>query len=141
MQLRDTPGLPDPNLAPPVVAEGGDPFAELRITHLLARLPRGAPVPIREVAAQLGRDHLDWSFPRPVIVAAIVQLQANWRVDYRSHDGILLEDGPDGPAVTIEESARVDPWILRQVERRLAACHEALRRFAIDEDGGARSDR
>ena len=43
LTLRDTPGLPDPHLLPPQVAEVGDPFAELRVVHLLARIPRGVP--------------------------------------------------------------------------------------------------
>jgi hypothetical protein len=135
MQLRDTPGLPDPDIRPPVVAESGDPFTELRVVHLLARLPRGLPVRVRDIADQLGRDYRDWSFPRSVILATIVQLQANWRVDYRNSDGILLQDGSAGPEVVIEDSSRVDPWMARQVMRRSSTCLEILRRFSIDEDG------
>jgi hypothetical protein len=33
--------------------------------------------------------------------------------------------------VTIEDSTRVDPWIVRQAARTLAACHEALRDFSL----------
>jgi hypothetical protein len=133
VQLREVPGLPTDDLSPPVVAEAGDPFAELRIVHLLARLPRGEAIRVRDVVERLNRDHLDWAFSRPVVVAAIVQLQANWRADYRDHDGITLEPGPAGEEVSIEEGPRVDPWIVRQVERRRGECLERLATFARDE--------
>ena len=78
-------------------------------------------------------EHLDWSFSRPVVIASAVQLQADWRSDYRTSDGILLQDGTAGPELLIEDSSRVDPWIVRQVERRREACLEQLRAFATDE--------
>ena len=134
MELRELPGLPDPHLQPPVVAEPNDPFADLRVVHLLARLPRGRAVRVRDVVDQLDREYLDWSFSRQVVVAAIVQLQANWLVDYRNSDGILLEDGPAGPALTIEDSSRVDPWIVRQAQRLHSAAMEELRAFAADDE-------
>jgi len=133
MQLRTIPGLPDAHLQPPVVAAAGDPFADLRVVHLLARIPRGTPVRVRDIVERLEVEHLDWSFSRPVVIAAVVQLQANWRADYRSSDGIVLGEGPAGPELLIEDSSRVDPWIVRQVERLYAACQEQLRRFSIDE--------
>jgi hypothetical protein len=131
--LRENPGLPDPNLQPPTVAEPGDPFAELRVVHLLARIQRGEPVRLRDLVDRLNADYVDWSFSRPVVVAGIVQLQANWMVDYRNVEGIRLEDGPQGAFVVIEDSSRVDPWILRQAERLAGACTERLRAFAVEE--------
>ncbi len=135
MQLRQTPGLPDPNVQPPTVAESGDPFSQLRVVHLLARVPRGLPVRVRDIVDQLNADYLDWSFSREVVVATIVQLQANWLTDYRNSDGIVLTDGPAGPELTIEDSSRVDPWIVRQAERLVGACREQLAEFAIEEGG------
>ena len=137
MQLRDTPGLPDPTVRPPVVAEVGDPFAELRVVHLLARLPRSTSVRVRDIVDRLNGDYLDWSFAREVVVAAIVQLQSNWMADYRNSDGIVLRDGSAGPELLIEDSSRVDPWLVRQAQRLAAACREQLRRFAIEEGGAA----
>ena len=133
MQLRQTPGLPDPGLQPPIIAESGDPFAELRVVHLLARVPRGEPVRVRDVVDRLNHDYLDWSFSRPVIVASVVQLQANWQADYRNLDGIQLRDGPAGPELVIEDSSRVDPWIVRQADRLRSTCEERLRAFALEE--------
>ena len=133
MRLREVAGLPEADLRPPTVAEPGDPFAELRVVHLLARLPRGQAIRVRDVVDRLNSEHLDWSFARSVVVAAIVQLQANWRVDYRSSDGIVLSEGPVGPEVVIEDSARVDPWVCRQVERLRGVCLDRLRAFALEE--------
>ena len=131
--LRDVPGLPSADVRPPILAESGDPFAELRVTHLLARIPRATPVRIRDVVDQLNREHLDWSFSRSVVIAAAVQLQANWLTDYRNSSGIVLQEGIAGPEIVIEESPRVDPWIVRQVERLVARCTERLRAFAVEE--------
>ncbi len=133
LQLRDTPGLPDPSLQPPTVAESGDPFAALRVVHLLARIPRGVPVRLRDLVDRLNAEYVDWSFSRSVVADAVVQLQSNWLSDYRTVDGIALHEDATGATVTIEESSRVDPWIQRQVERLAGACRERLRAFAIDE--------
>ena len=53
--------------------------------------------------------------------------------EHRNSDGIVLRDGPAGEEMIIEDSSRVDPWIVRQVERRRAACLERLRAFAVSE--------
>ncbi len=137
MQLRQTTGLPDATVQPPTVAEVGDPFAALRVVHLIARLPRGTALRVRDIVDQLNADYLDWSFSREVVVATVVQLQANWLTDYRNADGIVLEDGPTGAELTVEDSSRVDPWIVRQAERQRAECEAHLATFAVEEGGAA----
>jgi hypothetical protein len=119
------------------VATADDPFSGLRVVHLLARVPRGSAVRVRDLVDQLDADYLDWSFSRSVVVAVIVQLQSNWMADYRNSDGIVLREGTAGPELVIEDSSRVDPWIVRQAERLHAACEERLRVFAIEEGGAA----
>jgi len=133
LSLRDVPGLPEPTIQPPTVAESGDPFAALRVAHLIARIPRGLPVRVRDLVDRLNAEHVDWSFSRAVVVDAIVQLRANWIADYRTVEGIVLGEDSAGPTVTIEDSPRVDPWIVRQTERLAAECRERLRAFAIEE--------
>ncbi len=117
LELRDVPGLPDPDLRPPIVADAGDPFASLRVAHLVARLPRGAPIRLRDMVDRLNADYLDWSFSRPVVAAVVVQLQSNWIADFRTQHGFDLFEGSAGDELTIEDSARVEPWLVRQVER------------------------
>lgn len=132
-QQGATDDLPDPNLHPPVVAESGDPFAALRVVHLLAREPAGRPIPLGELVARLNREHLDWAFSTRVVADVIVQLQANWMTDFRTTEGVRLEDGPSGPVLEMEDSSRVGPWLAAQAWRLHAACSDQLREFARGE--------
>ena len=131
LRLRDAPpGLPDPELQPPTIAESGDPFAAARIVALVARVERGRPVRIADIVARLNAIYVDWLFSDRVVVDAILQLQTNWMADYRNSSGIVVADGEYGSTVEIEDSSRVDPWIVRQVERELAACRDRLDAFS-----------
>jgi hypothetical protein len=124
------PGLPDPAIAPPTVAEAGDPFSAVRVIDLLARIERGRPIRLEDVADRLNASYLDWLFPVAVVADVAVQLQSNWMADYRSSAGIALEDGPHGPTITIEDSSRVDPWIVRQGQREAESCRRRLAEFS-----------
>jgi hypothetical protein len=129
--LRPAPaGLPDPAVAPPTIAETGDPFTTLRVIDLLARLERGRPQRLADIADRLDATCLDWLFPVPVVADVVIQLQADWMADYRNSSGIVLDDGATGPTVTIEDSTRVDPWIVRQAQRAAADCTERLAEFS-----------
>lgn len=129
--LRPAPaGLPDPAIDPPNIGETGDPFTTLRVIDLLARLERGRPVRLADIADRLNASYLDWLFPVPVVATVALQLQANWMADYRNSSGIVVEDGPSGALLTIEDSSRVDPWIVRQAERTAAECTERLAEFS-----------
>jgi len=124
------PGLPDPGVRPPIVAESADPFAALRVLDLLARIERGRPIRLADVVDRLNATYLDWLFTRSVVADVVIGLQANWMADYRNSAGIVLEDGPYGPMLTLEDSTRVDPWIVRQAQREAAACRARLDEFA-----------
>ena len=129
--LRTAPaGLPDPDIDPPNIGESGDPFTAIRVIDLLARIERGRPVRLADLADRLNASYLDWLFPVPVIVDVALQLQANWMADYRNSSGIVLEDGPSGALLTIEDSSRVDPWIVRQAQRVADDCTERLLEFS-----------
>ena len=129
--LRPAPaGLPDPAIDPPSVGESGDPFTAIRVIDLLARIERGRPVRLADLADRLNASYLDWLFPVAVIADVALQLQANWMTDYRNSSGIVVEDGSSGPVLTIEDSSRVDPWIVRQAQRVAADCTERLAEFS-----------
>jgi hypothetical protein len=129
--LRPAPaGLPDPAIVPPTIAEGGDPFASIRVINLLARIERGRPVRIADVADRLNATYLDWLFSPAVVTDVALQLQSNWMTDYRNGSGIILDEGPYGTTIAIEDSSRVDPWIVRQARRTAAACAERLTEFS-----------
>jgi len=129
--LRSAPsGLPDPSFTPPTIAEAGDPFAAVRVVHLLAQLERGRPVRLADIVDRLNATWLDWLFSVSVVSDVALQLRANWMTDYRNSSGIVVEDGPSGPILTIEDSSRVDPWIVRQAMREAASCTERLDEFS-----------
>lgn len=122
--------MPTVDLAPPVVAESGDPFAALRVVELVARVPRAEPVRLAAIVDRLNAMHVDWLFSERVVADALLQLQANWMADYRNVSGIVLDDGPEGATLTIENSTRVDPWIVRQALRLAGECRTALDEFS-----------
>ena len=139
MNLRPAiPGMPAELPGPPVVAESGDPFATLRVIDLVARLERAHPIPIAAIVDRLNATYLDWLFEPRVVADTLLQLQANWMADYRNTAGLALEAGDQGDTLTIEDSSRVDPWILRQAQREAATCREVLLEFSRrDRLGGA----
>ena len=122
--------MPDPVIAPPTVGEAGDPFTALRVIDLIARLERGRPIRLADVADRLNASYLDWLFPVAVVADVALQLQSNWMADYRNSSGIVVADGELGPTLTIEDSSRVDPWIVRQAQRAAADCTERLADFS-----------
>jgi hypothetical protein len=124
------PGMPAADVRPPVVAESGDPFTALRVVELVARIPRGRATDLRSIVDRLNATHLDWLFEERVVADALLQLQVNWMADYRNVSGIVIDDGPSGATVEIEDSTRVDPWIVRQALRLEAACREILDDFS-----------
>ena len=129
--LREAPaGLPDPAIAPPTIAEAGDPFTAIRVIDLLARVERGAPVRLADVVDRLNATYLDWLFTVPVVADVALQLQSNWMADYRNASGIVVDDGHLGPTIAIEDSSRVDPWIVRQAQREAVSCTERLAEFS-----------
>jgi hypothetical protein len=130
-ELRPTPSnLPETAIQPPVVAESGDPFTTLRVIGLVARLERGRSIRVSAIVDRLNAMNLDWLFEPRVVLDTLLQLQVNWMADYRNAAGIVLEEGARGTTLTIEDSSRVDPWIVRQAKREADACREALLAFS-----------
>ena len=127
--------MPVPDVSPPVIAASGDPFGALRVIELVARLPRGRTVALSAIVARLNATYLDWLFEPRVVADTLIQLQSNWLADYRNTSGIVIEDGPAGATLTIEDSSRVDPWIARQAQRLADACREELLEFSRRDRG------
>ena len=129
--LRPAPtGMPDPAVTPPTVGEARDPFTTVRVVDLIARIERGRPIRLADIADRLNASYLDWLFPVSVVGDVALQLQANWMADYRNSSGIVVEEGPLGATIAIEDSSRVDPWIVRQAVREAASCTERLAEFS-----------
>jgi hypothetical protein len=129
----EAPALPDPNLHPPTVAESGDPFSALRVVHLMARLPRGERIALGEITARLNAEFLDWAFSPRVVADTIAQVRSNWIADYRTVEGIRLDQDASGAWLEIEDSARSGPWLVDQAQRLATECRVQLREFARGE--------
>ena len=128
--LRPAPaGLPDPAIAPPTIAEAGDPFSDAcGSSTCWPGSSVARPVRLADVVDRLNATYLDWLFSVPVVADVALQLQANWMADYRNSSGIVVDDGPLGPTIAIEDSSRVDPWIVRQALRESAVVYRAAGR-------------
>jgi len=116
--------------APPGIAASGHAFAAIRVVDLVARLERGRAIPLALIVDRLNATYLDWLFEARVVADALLHLQANWMADYRNSSGIVIDDGPGGATLTIEDSSRVDPWIARQAQRLAGECAAELAAFS-----------
>jgi hypothetical protein len=124
-------GMPDPNLTPPQLARSGDPFARLRIVYFVSRLTRNVTHQLRDVVAALNAAFLDWSFAEKVVLAELVQLQANWSISFHGDDRIILDRNERGHTLLIVDSSRMTPFLVAQARAAADACEEELRRFTL----------
>jgi hypothetical protein len=124
-------GMPDPTLAPPQIARSGDPFARLRVIHFIARLRRNATHQLRDVVAALNAAYLDWYFSEKVMLAELVQLQADWSISFHGDDRIVLDRNERGHTLLIVDSTKMSSFLVAEGRRAAEACEEELRRFTL----------
>jgi hypothetical protein len=125
------PGMPETDLAPPQIARVGDPFAKLRLVAFVARLRRNETLQLRDVVASMNAAYLDWYFAEKVVLAELVQLQANWSISYHGEDRIVLDRNERGHTLLIVDSTKMTPFLLAQANRLRDECDEELRRFSL----------
>jgi hypothetical protein len=123
--------MPDPDLAPPQIARGGDPFARLRIVHFISRLPRNVTHQLRDVVASLNAAFLDWYFSEKVVLAELVQLQANWSISFHGDDRIALDRNERGHTLLVVDSTRMTAFLVAEGRRAAEEADEELRRFTL----------
>lgn len=124
-------GMPDPAIAPPQIARSGDPFAALRVVHAIARLRRNETHQLRDVVAALNAVHLDWYFSEKVVLAELVQLQANWGISFHGDDRIVLDRNERGHTLLVVDSTKMTAFFVNEARRLAEACAEELRRFTL----------
>jgi hypothetical protein len=124
-------GMPDPTLAPPQLARSGDPFAALRVVHFVSRLRRNESLQLRDVVTALNAEFLDWYFTEKVVLAELVQLQANWSISFHGDDRIVLDRNDRGHTLLIVDSTRMSSFFVNEARRLAEACGEELRRFTL----------
>ena len=125
------PGMPEPDVAPPQIARTGDPFARLRFLHFLSRLRRNTTHQVRDVTVALNAEFLDWSFSEKVVLAELVQLQANWAISYHGEDRIVLDRNERGRTLLIVDSTKMTSFLVAEGRRANEAAEEELRRFTL----------
>jgi hypothetical protein len=123
--------MPDPHLAPPQIARRGDPFAALRIVHFVSRLRRNETLQVRDVVAALNAEFLDWYFSEKVLLAELVQLQANWGISFHGDDRIVLDRNERGHTLLVIDSTKMSTFLVNEASRLAEASREELRRFTL----------
>jgi hypothetical protein len=124
-------GMPDPTLAPPQLARAGDPFAALRVVHFVSRLRRNETVQLRDVVTALNAEFLDWYFAEKVVLAELVQLQANWGISFHGDDRIVLDRNERGHTLLIVDSTKMSTFLVNEARRLAEKCADELRRFTL----------
>jgi hypothetical protein len=124
-------GMPDPDIAPPQIARSGDPFAALRIVHFVSRLQRNETLQVRDVVAALNAANLDWYFSEKVVLAELVQLQANWSISFHGDDRIVLDRNERGHTLLVIDSTKMTTFLVNEARRLADACNDELRRFTL----------
>jgi len=132
-------GMPDPGLVPPQIARSGDPFAALRIVHFVSRLRRNATLQVRDVVNALNAEFLDWYFSEKVVLAELVQLQANWGISFHGDDRIVLDRNERGHTLLITDSTKMTAFLVNEARRLADACGAELRQFTLG-DGVSRDN-
>ena len=124
-------GMPDPHLVPPQIARSGDPFSALRIVHFISRLRRNETLQLRDVVTALNAEFLDWTFSEKVVLAEIVQLQANWGISFHGDDRIVLDRNERGHTLLITDSTKMSSFLVNEARRLADACADELRQFTL----------
>jgi hypothetical protein len=124
-------GMPDPRVAPPQIARAGDPFAALRVVHFVSRLRRNETLQLRDVVNALNAQFLDWYFTEKVLLAELVQLQANWAISFHGDDRIVLDRNERGHTLLIVDSTKMSTFLVAEAKRLAEKCDEELRRFTL----------
>jgi hypothetical protein len=124
-------GMPEPALAPPQIARSGDPFAALRLVHFVSRLRRNETLQLRDVVNALNATYLDWYFSEKVVLAELVQLQANWSISFHGDDRLVLDRNERGHTLHITDSTKMSSFLVNEARRLAEACAEELRRFTL----------
>ena len=124
-------GMPDPQLTPPQLARSGDPFAALRVVHFVSRLRRNESLQLRDVVSALNAEFLDWYFSEKVVLAELVQLQANWSISFHGDDRIVLDRNERGHTLLVVDSTKMSSFLVNEARRLAEACADELRRFTF----------
>jgi hypothetical protein len=66
-----------------------------------------------------------------VVLAELVQLQANWAISYHGDDRIVLDRNERGHTLLIVDSTKMTSFLVAEGRRANEAAEEELRRFTL----------
>jgi hypothetical protein len=102
----------------------------------VSRLRRNESLQVRDVVTALNAEFLDWYFSEKVVLAELVQLQANWSISFHGDDRIVLDRNERGHTLLVVDSTKMSTFLVNEARRLAEACNEELRRFTLG-DGTA----
>jgi hypothetical protein len=105
----------------------------------VSRLRRNETLQLRDVVAALNAEFLDWYFSEKVVLAELVQLQANWGISFHGDDRIVIDRTDRGHTLQITDSTKMNSFLVAEARRLAEACSEELRRFTLG-DGISRDN-
>ena len=79
----------------------------------------------------LNAEFLDWYFSEKVVLAELVQLQANWAISFHGDDRIVLDRNERGHTLLVTDSTKMSSFLVSEARRLAEACDEELRRFTL----------
>jgi len=97
----------------------------------VSRLRRNETLQLRDVAAALNAEFLDWYFSEKVLLAELVQLQANWGISFHGDDRIVLDRNERGHTLLVIDSTKMSTFLINEARRLAEACAEDQRRFTL----------
>ena len=92
-----------------------------------------------DVVAALNAEFLDWSFSEKVVLAELVQLQANWGISFHGDDRIVLDRNERGHTLLVTDSTKMTSFLVNEARRLEERCREELRDFTLG-DGISRDN-
>ena len=105
----------------------------------MARLRRNETLQLRDVVTALNAEYLDWYFGEKVVLAELVQLQANWGISFHGDDRIVLDRNERGHTLLITDSSKMTSFLVNEARRLAEACVQELRDFTLG-DGVSRDN-
>jgi hypothetical protein len=74
---------------------------------------------------------LDWYFSEKVVLAELVQLQANWAISFHGEDRIVLDRNERGHTLLVVDSTRMSAFLVAEGRRAADEADDELRRFTL----------
>ncbi len=83
------------------------------------------------MVVSLNAAYLDWAFAEKVVLAELVQLQANWAISFHGEDRIILDRNERGHTLLITDSQKMSAFLVSEAKRLVTVCEQLQREFVL----------